>query len=313
MHGSVGADADRNAWASPVPRRGIRVAIASGKGGTGKTSVATSLAHVAAPQRSVAYLDCDVEAPNGAIFLNPIIANTWDATVAVPQYDPALCNDCGKCERICRFGAIVSIQGRLLLFPHLCHGCGGCWLVCRTGAMRESARSVGTIASGDAGGISFRQGVLDTKETASPAVIREVLRAVPERDITIIDAPPGVTCPTIEAVRGADVVVLVCEPTRFGLHDLRLAVAMVRRLGLPFVVVVNKARTGNMLIRGYCRGEGIQLVAEIPDAMWYAESYARGDVLSAVSREYAELMAVLLAKLDAIAAGANAVAPMGAY
>lgn len=290
----------------------LRVVVASGKGGTGKTSVATSLAYVAAKQRSVAYLDCDVEAPNGAIFLKPSIAERRDATVAVPQFEPELCNDCGKCERICRFSAIVSVKGRLLLFPQLCHGCGGCWLVCRTGALRASKRTVGTVSEGAAQGIATREGLLHTGETAAPAVIREVLRGAPARDMTIVDAPPGVTCPTIEAVRGADIVVLVCEPTRFGLHDLRLAVAMLRRLGRPFGVVINKARPGNEIIRAYCRDEWIRVLIEIPDDRVFAESYAQGEILSAVSGEYAELMAALLAKLESIHAESHAAIHTGA-
>ncbi|MFB3779446.1 MAG: P-loop NTPase [Bryobacteraceae bacterium] len=255
----------------------MRIAIASGKGGTGKTTVATNLAWVAAQSGwSVSYLDCDVEEPNGHLFLRPQITSSRPAARLVPSVDELKCTHCGLCGEICQYSAIVCIGERVLVYPELCHACGGCALVCAAGAITEVKREIGTLEIGVAGSIRFAQGVLHVGEAMSTPLVREVKAAAPAADLVIIDSPPGTSCPVIESVRGADLVLLATEPTPFGLNDLKLAVEMVRALGLPMAVVVNRARSGDDETHKYCRRQGIQILAEISDDRRVAEAYSRG-------------------------------------
>ena len=220
----------------------MQIAIASGKGGTGKTTVATNLAYVASRNgQSVAYLDCDVEEPNGHIFLKPEITDRKPVGSLIPQVDAEKCTLCGECGEICQYSAIVRVGEKVLVYPELCHGCGGCSLVCPADAITEVSREIGVLETGRAGAIQFAQGLLNVGEAMSPPVIRAVKSTAFQADLTIVDAPPGTSCPVIEAVRGADFVILVTEPTPFGFHDLKLAVEMVRVLKLPFGVVINRA------------------------------------------------------------------------
>ena len=231
----------------------MKIAIASGKGGTGKTTVATNLAHVAARNgQSVAYLDCDVEEPNGRIFLQPEITHSKAVHMLIPQVDEAKCTLCGKCAQICQYSAIVRLGKKVLTFPELCHACGGCSLVCSDDAITEVPREVGLLETGQAGSIQFVQGTLNIGEAKSPPVIKAVKTAAPEVDLVIVDAPPGTSCPVIESLRGCDSVVLVTEPTPFGLNDLKLAVEMVRALEMPFAVVINRAGIGDRAVHEYC-------------------------------------------------------------
>ena len=219
----------------------MKIAVASGKGGTGKTTVATNLAYVASRNgQSVAYLDCDVEEPNGHIFLKPVITNSKPVGNLIPRVDAEKCTHCGKCGEICRFSAIVCLGEKVLVFPELCHACGGCMLVCPVEAITEVPREMGKLETGNAGPIRFVRGLLNIGEAMSLPVIKEVRAAVPKAELVIVDAPPGTSCPVIESVRGCDFVLLVTEPTPFGLNDLKLAVEMVRALGLPFGIVINK-------------------------------------------------------------------------
>jgi MinD superfamily P-loop ATPase len=198
------------------------IAVASGKGGTGKTTVATNLAWVACRDgRTVAYLDCDVEEPNGAIFLKPQIHQDRPVLAAVPEVDLDNCTGCGKCGRICQYSAIVSMNKTVLTFPELCHGCAGCWLVCPASAISEDQREIGRLQAGPAGKVQFVQGLLNIGQAMSPPLIRAVKAAAPQADLTVVDCPPGTSCPVIEAMRGSDYVLLVTEPTPFGLNDLK--------------------------------------------------------------------------------------------
>lgn len=277
----------------------MRIAIASGKGGTGKTTVAANLAWVAAREgRTAAYLDCDVEEPNGAIFLKPLITEIRPVRVSIPQVDMDKCNDCGLCGKICQYSAIVYMNQQVLTFPELCHGCGGCWLVCPTGALTESHREIGQLQLGHSNEIQFVQGLLNVGEAMSPPVIRAVKAEVPQVDLLVVDSPPGTSCPVIESVRDADFVLLVTEPTPFGLNDLKLAVEMVRVLDLPFGVVINRADLGDHETRNYCSSQNIENLAELPDDRRVAEAYSRGEMICEAIPEYRKLYNDLLNRVE---------------
>jgi MinD superfamily P-loop ATPase len=257
----------------------MQIAIASGKGGTGKTTVATNLAYVASRTgQTTAYLDCDVEEPNGHIFLKPRIIEERPVWKPVPHVDETKCTHCGTCGKVCQYSAIVCVGRKVLVYPELCHACGGCAMFCPAGAIREADRQIGTLRLGNAGPIRCVGGLLNVGEAMSPPLIREVRHAAPPADLVIVDAPPGTGCPVIASIRGSDYVVLVTEPTPFGLNDLRLAVAMVRELALPFGVLLNRVGIGDDSVEVWCRAEGICLVAEIPDDRTIAEAYSRGQM-----------------------------------
>ena len=278
-----------------------KIAVASGKGGTGKTTVATNLAFVASRDgRSVAYLDCDVEEPNGALFLKPQITETRPVLVSVPRVDLGKCTGCGQCGKICQYSAIVTMNKDVLVFPELCHGCGGCWLVCPAGAITESYRQTGRLELGQAGEMCFVQGVLNVGEAMSPPVTRAVKDAAPKVDLLVIDSPPGTSCPVIEGVRDADFVLLVTEPTPFGLNDLKLAADMVQALKLPFGVVINRADVGDDRTKRYCRLQRIGVLAEIPDDRQVAEAYSRGETICEALPRYRCLFADLLARIESV-------------
>ncbi len=253
------------------------IAVASGKGGTGKTTVAVSLAMaLRRPGCPVRLLDCDVEEPNCHIFIKPNVEKTESVGIPVPVVDEARCNACGACGEVCQYSAIVSLKTKPLVFADLCHGCGGCAKVCPTGAIREEPRQIGVVEIGHSDGIGFVRGCLDVGHPMSPPLIRAVKKHIGSDGITIIDCPPGTSCPVIAAIRGSDYVLLVTEPTPFGLHDLKLAVETVRTLGLPFGVVINRADAGDSRTREYCASEGIRILLEIPEIRRVAEAYSRG-------------------------------------
>lgn len=249
------------------------ISVASGKGGTGKTTIATSLA---LSMGSVQFLDCDVEEPNAHIFLKPEIKEKVSAGMLVPEVDKSKCSYCGKCAEVCEFNAIVVIKEKVLFFPELCHGCGGCTYVCPEKAIKEVEREIGVIEGGTAGKIDFLHGVLNVGEPMAPPLIRKVKGFINyERDV-IIDASPGTSCPVVEAVSKSDFCLLVTEPTPFGLNDLRLAVEMLRKLTIPFGVVINCADVGDDEVKNYCESEGISIHMSIPWDRRIAESYSRG-------------------------------------
>ena len=276
----------------------MKIAIASGKGGTGKTTVATNLAYVASRNgQGVAYLDCDVEEPHGHIFLKPHISESKPIGNLVPQVDEAKCIHCGKCGEICQYSAIVCVGEKVLVYPELCHACGGCVLVCPADAITETTREMGKLETGQAGAIQFVQGLLNVGEVMSPPLIKEVKAAAPEVDLVIIDAPPGTSCPVIESVKDSDFVLLVTEPTPFGLNDLKLAVEMVRALKLPFGVVINRADIGDRQTQAYCRSNRIEILAEIPDDRKIAEAYSRGEMICDALSDYTPLLTGLLKRI----------------
>ncbi len=280
----------------------IRIAVASGKGGTGKTTIATNLAVVLAEQGGrVAYLDCDVEEPNGHLFLEPSIQQSQQVSIPVPEVNETVCTFCGACSKACRYSAILMLPKTVLTFPKLCHGCGGCSLACADDAIREVPRRTGIVEQGAAGPVAFVQGRLDIGEAMAPPVIRAVLDAAPQDHTLIVDAPPGTSCPVIEAVKTADVVLLVTEPTPFGLNDLKLAVDMVRELGRPFGVAVNRAGIGDRQVFEYCAHEHIPVLFELPNDRQIAVAYSRGQIAVKALPRVKPLFVELATKLRELA------------
>ena len=274
------------------------IAISSGKGGTGKTTVAVNLARTLANAgKPVQYLDCDVEEPNGHIFLKPQITATASVGISVPVVDEAKCTGCRKCAEICQYHAIAVLK-KALVFPELCHGCGGCVLVCPVGAIRERDRPTGVVEIGKSGNVFFVQGRLNVGEPVAPPVIRAVKRKAIRDGIAILDAPPGTSCPVVTTVRDADYVLLVTEPTPFGWNDLKLAVEMLRQLGLRHGVVINRADSGDQQVREYCKAEAIPVLLELPDDRRVAEAYARGLLAVEAVPEWRHLFVDLWKRLE---------------
>ena len=256
----------------------IKTAIASGKGGTGKTTVAVNLARILADKnKRVQYLDCDVEEPNGHLFLKPLLSTSEPVSTLVPVVDEQLCNGCRRCAEVCEYNAIAVLK-KALVFPELCHACGGCAIVCPTGAIREEPRVVGGLETGKADGVEFVHGRLNVGEPMAPPLIRAVKRKTSDEGVVFLDAPPGTSCAAVTSVRDADFVVLVTEPTPFGLNDLILAVEMIRAMKLKHGIVINRADIGDARVRDYCLNENIPILLELPDDRRLAEAYSRGDL-----------------------------------
>lgn len=266
----------------------MKIAIASGKGGTGKTTIATNLAClVARLGQKVQYLDCDVEEPNGHIFLKPNIEKTLAVTVDVPEVDLKKCTGCGKCSEICQYSAIVHLKdNNVLTFEQLCHSCGGCMRVCPADAIKPKPLSIGDIEFGKAGDIDFVHGRLRIGYVRTPSLIKEVKKHIKKGFLAIVDVPPGTSCPVVEAVKGTDFVLLVTEPTPFGLNDLKLAVGMVREMNLPLAVIINRDGIGNDEVERYCKVENIDIALKLPDDRRIAEAYSVGKTIVDVLPEY---------------------------
>jgi MinD superfamily P-loop ATPase len=309
------------------------VTVASGKGGTGKTTVAVGLTlSLTADDRTSTdhpllschplFLDCDVEEPNAALFLRPTIEERREVGQMVPEVDLNKCTYCGRCAGVCQYHAIAVVGKKVLVFPELCHGCGSCALNCPTQAIREVLHVTGTIergrailppASGGQGGVEFAQGTMNVGEPMAVPIIRQLKRWViapasgmshPGERPVILDASPGTACPVVEAMRGADFVLMVTEPTPFGLHDLRLAVEVARdELGLPVGVVVNRDGVGDRGVDAYCAAEGIPILMHIPLERRIAEAYSDGISLVQALPEYCQQFLNLYMAIEKQAAG----------
>ena len=277
------------------------ISVASGKGGTGKTTVATNLA--VSLGGNIQFLDCDVEEPNAHLFLDPDIQEVETVTTPVPEVDEEKCTLCGKCAEICQFKAIVVIGETVLAFHELCHSCGGCMEVCPEKAISEVGRELGLIEKGYRDGLQFVHGRLRVGEAMSPPLIRQVRTYQDSNRVTIIDAPPGTSCPVIAAMKGADFVLLVTEPTPFGLHDLKLAVGAVRVLGIPSGLVINRSDLGDEKVKQYAEQEGIPVLLEIPFDRKIAESYSRGELIVEVMPEWKERFVDLYNRIEGIVKG----------
>ena len=268
------------------------ITVASGKGGTGKTTVATSLTLALSPHKT-AFLDCDVEGPNAHIFLKPRFENEEQVGILVPQVDEKLCDGCGICSDICQYHAIVVLSGKTLVFPELCHGCGSCTLNCPTGAISEVKEVLGVLEGGWAvvsgtRNIRFARGVLNIGAPMAVPVISQLKKWQESNhgEVIIRDAPPGTSCPVVEVMRGADFVLLVTEPTPFGLHDLRLAYQLVQELGLPAGVVLNRDGIGDSQVEAFCERAGLPILMRIPMDRQIAETLAVGEALVSAFPRY---------------------------
>ena len=252
------------------------ISVASGKGGTGKTTVATNLALSIGKNQ---FLDCDVEEPNANIFINAKIKKKEDISVRIPKIDKKKCNYCGKCSDFCAYNALAVVPSNVLVFPELCHSCGGCELVCPKDAINWDNRIIGKIEQGKSKNIDFYQGILNIGEMQAVPVIKALKRKIVKNKNVIIDVPPGTSCPVIESINSSDYCILVTEPTPFGLHDLKLAVEVVRHLNIPFGVVINRDGIGDNKVEIFCKSENIPILLKIPERKKIANLYSKGIAL----------------------------------
>jgi MinD superfamily P-loop ATPase len=282
------------------------ITIASGKGGTGKTTVATSLAlslALKSPELPPLFLDCDVEAPDAHLFLHPVFDQHQEVSLLIPCIDEAKCTHCGRCAEVCQYHAIAVLGKKTLVFPQLCHGCGSCTALCPEAAIREVPARLGVIEGGTATEhIPFARGVLDVGQPMAVPVIRQLLdwaQPAPGQ-VVLRDSPPGTSCPVVATARGSDFLLLVTEPTPFGLHDLRLATQIARELGLPAGVVVNRHNGAFPDLETFCAAEGLPVLLRIPFERSIAEGVAQGKTLVEIRPAYMVLLQQLFSKIQAI-------------
>lgn len=277
----------------------MQIAIASGKGGTGKTTLATNFAYYLSKNRDdITLLDCDVEEPNGHIFIKPNWEDNFKTYLTVPKIDTDKCTACGLCGQVCQFSALAIVKDKVLTFPELCHGCELCKLVCPEKAISDAEREVGTVEIGKKDNLRFVHGKLRVGEAMSPPLIKKVKSQTQNEGITIIDAPPGTSCPVIAAISGTDFVLLVTEPTPFGLNDLRLAVEMVREVGIPMAVAINRADLGDKCVHEYCKEENIPIFMELPNSKEAAKNYSKGKLLLQEMPEFEKCFKDSISKIE---------------
>lgn len=274
------------------------ISVASGKGGTGKTTIATNLAH--SLEKNVTLLDCDVEEPNSHLFLNPQIEKSESIFTPIPKIDEDKCTFCNKCVDICRYNAITIISKTILTFSELCHSCGGCMAVCPEGAVTEQGRELGKLERGRSNGIDFVHGRSRVGEAMSPPLINKVRSYIDPDRINIIDAPPGTSCPVIAAIKNTDFVVMVTEPTPFGMHDLKLGVGAVKLIGIPCGIVINRSDIGTDEVKKYAEKENIPILLEIPFDRKIAETYSNGELIVDKMPEYKDKFTALYRQIQTI-------------
>jgi len=263
------------------------ISVASGKGGTGKTLISTSLA-LSIMDKEIQFLDCDVEEPNAFLFLKPVIKEVIPVEMPVPDVNEEICTHCKKCAEFCEFSALLVSPNKVQLFPELCHSCGGCALICPVDAITEIPFRIGSLKIGNASNIDFVYGELEVSKPLSVPIIREVKRKIKKDKLVIIDSPPGASDPVIAAVSGSDFTILVTEPTPFGLHDLKIAVDVIKQLKIPFGVIVNRANLGDRKVYDFCKEKNIPVLLEIPYYRKIAELYSNAIPFITVMDEWKE-------------------------
>lgn len=281
------------------------ISVASGKGGTGKTLVATNLALALRDKRRVQLLDCDVEEPDAHIFLHLAINQSESVTISVPRIDEMKCTYCGKCAEVCVYNAIAVLKEKVLVFPELCHGCGACSYLCPESAISEVGREVGVVETGESGNMEFIQGRLAIGEPMAPPIIREVKKHIDRIREVVIDVPPGTSCPVVEAVKNSDFCLLVTEPTPFGLNDLSLAVELMKKLQIVCGVVINRDGVGDGKTEQYCQDQGIPILLKIPLDRNIARLYSKGVPLIEGMPEWRKAFVALFQNIEKIVAASQ--------
>lgn len=252
------------------------ISVLSGKGGTGKTTIATNLAVLMSNSR---YVDCDVEEPNGFIFLKPQVKKQIDVEVMIPEINMDKCSGCGKCTQFCYFNALALVKNTPVVFPELCHGCEGCAIICPEQAVDKGNKIVGKVEVGYRDGMECIRGVLNVGEPAGVPILREIYKLIKDDKVSMVDCPPGSSCSVINSITDSDFALLVTEPTVFGLHDLKIAAQLVKQLKIPAGIIINRSGEKDNMIEEYCKDEDIPLLGKIPFDRSAAEVYSRGELL----------------------------------
>jgi len=275
----------------------MKIAIASGKGGTGKTTISTNLAHYISQKQETILVDLDVEEPNSGLFIKGKLDKIYIKTIQVPQWESENCILCGDSQKNCNFNAAVKMNDEIMIFPQLCHSCYACSELCPKDALPMIGLPMGVMQKFKLGNLHFIESKLDIGQEMAVPLISQTIKFVDEEFdesiIRIFDSPPGTSCPVIETLKNADLVFLVTEPTPFGLNDLKLAVETVRKLNKHFEVIINRHGVGNNEVEKYCELENINIAAKIPNSRKVAELYSSGELLYTQVDEFKEQIDVL--------------------